>query len=276
MVAWANGGYGDRVRLLMLCVETGDDGVATAKSFGKRFQIPSTVLNGYIEAESEAPTYGQLGCGGFIVLGKHGEFASARTVPAFLDKGMLAFAAVERLLSELGVPRRAASAPEAAEAQAEASPVPGAPLQFAPVGHASMDEEHENLAAAGAAVREQRSLASLRRLRDAWAEHSEHEEALFEKHDFAGHRSRRGARSGTRSHVRHHGAILSSIELAVQRCEEESACSKGGCCAPGLVDADAVEHILSEMQRHSDVYDSAYAGRLGAGEGEHVDKKLKP
>ena len=257
MVAWANGGYGDQVRLLMICVEIGDDGIATAKSFGKRYQMPSTVLNGYIEAPSEAPTYGQLGCGGFIVLGKYGEFASARTGPAFLDKGMLAFAAVERLLSELGVPRRAASAPAAADEK----PASGAPLQFAPVGHAPMDREHEDLAAAGAALREQRSLASLRRLRDAWAEHSEHEEALFEKHDFAGHRSR-GERSGTTSHVRHHGAILSSIDLAVQRCEEESACSKGSCCAPGLVDAEAVEHILSEMQRHSDVYDSAYSGRL--------------
>lgn len=268
MAAWAHGGYGDRVRLLMICVETGDDGLSTARTFGERYQLPSTVLNGYIEAPSEAPTYGQLGCGGFIVLGAHGEFASARTVPAFLDKGMLAFAAVERLLSELGVPRRAASAPAAAE---ETPEPPGLPLQFAHVGQPEMDREHEELAAAGASVREQRSLASLRRLRDAWAAHSAHEEALFAARDFAGHRSR-GERSGTRSHVRHHGAILSSIDLAVQRCEEEGACSKGGCCAPGLVDADAVEHILSEMQRHSDVYDSAYAGQLGAGEGGHVDK----
>ena len=269
MVAWANGGYGDRVRLLMLCMETGADGAATAKAFGKRFELPSTVLNGYIDCPSEAPTYGQLGCGGFIVLGKHGEFAAARTVPAFLDKGMLAFAAVEKLLSELGVPP-----PAAARAAADEKPVPGAPLQFAPVSHAPMDEEHEQLAAAGAALREQRSLASLRRLRDEWAEHSKHEEALFEKLDFAGHRSR-GERSGTRSHIRHHGAILSSLELAVQRCEEESTCSKGGCCAPGLVDAEAVEHILSEMQRHSDVYDSAYAGKLGAEEELHVGKKFK-
>jgi len=270
MVAWANGSYGERVRLIMICMEIGDDGIATATSFGKRFQIPSTVLNGYIDSPSEAPTYGQLGCGGFIVLGKYGEFASARTVPAFLDKGMLAFAAVEKLLSELGVPQQTASAPIAAEEK----PVSGdTALQFAHVGHASMDQEHADLAAAGAALREQRSLASLRSLRDAWAEHSEHEEALFEQHDFAGHRSR-GARSGTRSHIRHHGAILSSIELAVQGCEEASTCSKGGCCAPGLVDAEAVEHILSEMQRHSDVYDRAYAGKMCADE-EHMGKKLK-
>lgn len=269
MVAWANGGYGDRVRLLMICMETGDDGIATAKSFGQRFQIPATVLNGYIDSPSEAPTYGQLGCGGFIVLGKYGEFVASRTVPAFLDKGMLAFAAVERLLDELGVQsQRTAPSPDAAAKPTSES------LQFAPVGHAPMDQEHEDLAAAGAALREQRSLTSLRRLRDAWAQHSEHEEALFEKYNFAGHRSR-GERSGTRSHCRHHGAILSSIDLAVRRCEEDSTCSKGGCCAPGLVDAEAVEHILSEMQRHSDVYDSAYAGRLGAGEEEHVDKKFR-
>mmetsp|Transcript_36327 Transcript_36327/g.60186 ORF Transcript_36327/g.60186 Transcript_36327/m.60186 type:complete len:266 (-) Transcript_36327:347-1144(-) len=263
MVAWANGGYGNRVRLLMLCMETGDDGNATARSFGKRFQIPSTVLNGYIDSPSEAPTYGQLGCGGFIVLGKYGEFAAARTVPAFLDKGLLAFAAVEQLLSELGMPQRTAPAPAAADVS-----VSGMPLQFTPVGHAQMDQEHEDLAAACAALREQRSLASLRSLRDAWAQHSEHEEALFEKHDFAGHTSR-GERSGTKSHCRHHRAILSSIDLAVQRCEE------GGCCAPGLLDAEAVEHILSEMQRHSDVYDNAYAGRLGASEDEQADKKSK-
>ena len=269
MVAWANGGYGDRVRLLMLCMETGDDGLATAKSFGKRFQIPSTVLNGYVDSPSEAPTYGQLGCGGFIVLGKYGEFAAARTVPAFLDNGMLAFAAVEKLLSELGVPPPTASA----SAAADVKPDSGGPLQFATVGHAPMDQEHEELAEAAVVLREQRSLASLRRLRDAWALHSDHEHALFERHDFAGHRSR-GERSGTRSHIRHHGAILASMDLAMKRCEEESTCSKGGCCAPGLVNAEAVDHILSEMQRHSDVYDSSYAGKLG--QEEHVDKKLKP
>lgn len=270
MVAWANGGYGGRVRLLMICMETGDDGNATAKSFGKRFQIPSTVLNGYIDCPAEAPTYGQLGCGGFIVLGKYGEFAAARTVPAFLDKGMKAFAAVEELLSEMGVPQQTALAPAAAVAKPQ-------PLQFTPVDHALMDLEHLELAAAGAALREQHSLASLRSLRDAWAQHSAHEEALFDQHDFAGHRTRAGGRSGTKSHCRHHAAILSSLDLAVRRCEESAATgSQSGCCAPGLVDADAVEHILSEMQRHSDVYDSAYAGLLGDVEEGHVEKKLKP
>ena len=82
MAAWAHGGsYGDRVRFLMLCVETGASGLRTAKAFGKEFRLPATVVNGYIESKSELPRFGQLGCGGFVVLGRHGEFVAARTVP---------------------------------------------------------------------------------------------------------------------------------------------------------------------------------------------------
>ena len=47
--------------------------------------------------------------------------------------------------------------------------------------HQTLRAEHEELVALGNALREQRSLASLRSLRDAWAQHSQHEEALFEQ-----------------------------------------------------------------------------------------------
>ena len=88
MAAWAHSGsYGDRVRFLMLCVETGASGLRTAKAFGKEFRLPATVVNGYIESKSELPRFGQLGCGGFVVLGRHGEFVAARTVPSYLDRG---------------------------------------------------------------------------------------------------------------------------------------------------------------------------------------------
>ncbi|EOD36328.1 hypothetical protein EMIHUDRAFT_467234 [Emiliania huxleyi CCMP1516] len=195
MAAWAHGGsYGDRVRFLMLCVETGASGLRTAKAFGKEFRLPATVVNGYIESKSELPRFGQLGCGGFVVL------------------GALAFAAVEALLAGLGVQRR------------------------------------------------------------EWAEHCAHEEALFEQHDFAGHGSRsrvssghrsRGDLAGTASHVKHHRALLASMDAAVQSCEEGAECSRGGCCAPGLVSDESVRRILGELQQHGDVYDAAYVGRLG-------------
>ena len=174
MVDWANGGYGGRVRFLMLCVETGDYGLSTAKSFGKQFRVPSTVLNAYIDSPSEEPTYGQLGCGGFIVLGLHGEFAAHRTVPAYLDNGPLALKAVETLLNHLGVespeppswtprwlqgifpPARApgGAGTAATPAGAEAKIVP---YQPALVGNVEMDKEHADLAAVITALQQERS-----------------------------------------------------------------------------------------------------------------------
>ena len=53
MVAWAKGGYAGQVRLLMLCVETGNEGLRTSKWFGQEFEVPSTVINGYIDKQSE-------------------------------------------------------------------------------------------------------------------------------------------------------------------------------------------------------------------------------
>lgn len=257
MVAWANGGYGDRVRFLMLCVETGRDGLRTAQTFGEQFRIPATVLNAYIDSRSEAPKYGQLGCGGFIVLGMHGEFVATRTVPAYLDKGALAFTAVERILGSLGVHPATESIAEGASTSQKDSKT-YVPLQVASVGNTQMDEEHEGLVRACADFAAERSLASLNRLRAAWAEHSEHEEALFEKHDFAGHRGR-GELAGTKSHCSHHRAILASLDQARR---QTAACANGNCCAPGLVDAQVANEIVAEMQRHSDVFDSAYAGKL--------------
>ncbi|EOD32407.1 hypothetical protein EMIHUDRAFT_456109 [Emiliania huxleyi CCMP1516] len=185
MAAWAHGGsYGDRVRFLMLCVETGASGLRTAKAFGKEFRLPATVVNGYIESKSELPRFGQLGCGGFVVLGRHGEFVAARTVPSYLDRGSY----------------RTRAPPEPASDQA--SLVAGC------------------------------------------------------------HRSR-GDLAGTASHVKHHRALLASMDAAVQSCEEGAECSRGGCCAPGLVSDESVRRILGELQQHGDVYDAAYVGRLG-------------
>ena len=205
------------------------------------------MVNGYIDNTSELPKYGQLGCGGFIVLGGHGQFVAARTAPAYLDKGPLAFTAVERLLSKLGV-QPATPISETADVKCL-----DVSLQLAPVGNAQMDQEHGELVAAAAALRQHRSLASLLRLRDLWAQHSQHEEALFEQHNFAGHRGG-GDLSGTASHCKHHRAILGSLDLAVQSSEKNPA---------GLVDDTAVQEIVAEMQRHGDVYDGAYAGKLG-------------
>jgi len=268
MVQWANEEYGGRVHLLMLCMEVGSDGLRTAKWFGQHFKVPSTIVNGYINKQSEVPRFGQLGCGGFIVLGPSGEFVSRRTSPSYLKKGTGGFTAVEEILSTLGVERNG-SGLAAVKRQNNDS----AMLQLNPVGNAQMDEEHADLVSAGADLMKQRSVSSLYRLRDLWDEHSKHEEALFEKHNFGGARS--GDLSGTASHREHHRVILQSFDEVLQSFDQSN-----DCCATGVVGEKAVQDILAELQRHGDVYDSAYAGKLGEsevkafikGSGEHGTK----
>mmetsp|Transcript_22693 Transcript_22693/g.37509 ORF Transcript_22693/g.37509 Transcript_22693/m.37509 type:complete len:368 (+) Transcript_22693:239-1342(+) len=258
MEKWANGSLGGRVKLLMICMEVGADGLETTKWFGNQFKLPSTIVNGYIDKESEVPRFGQLGCGGFIILSADGEFVSRRSSPSYLKKGQGGFREVERILSTLGV--EALDSPSDGEA---ASPKrqkgSHEKLHLAPVGNAQMDEEHAELLAAGADLAKQRSVASLRRLRDIWAEHSAHEEALFEQRNFGGARS--GGLSGTASHREHHRAILQSLDELLQSCDPSS-----------VVAEEAVHEMLAELQRHGDVYDSGYADKL---EDSAVEKLVK-
>lgn len=250
MVAWANGGYGGLVNFIMLCMETGKAGLQTARSFGQQFEVPTTVMNGYIDKQSELPKFGQLGCGGFIVLGPYGEFIAPRTAPAYMRKGPMAFAVVERILGSLGIQPAPATLP--AESKCNNTPVH---LTMGAVGNKQMDEEHQGLVAVVADLIQQRSVGSLRRLRELWAEHSHHEEALFEQYNFGG--ARGGELSGTASHCQHHRAILDIMDLALQ-----SADTTGDCCTPGVMGKQVVQEIVAEVQRHGDVYDSAYAGKL--------------
>lgn len=233
----------------MLCVESGEAGCKTAKWFGKKFELPEAVVNGYIDTDAEAPTYGQLGCGGFIVLGPHGEFVAPKTVPAFLQAGEQAFVAVEKILSSLGVEPNELSTSEHPLQQADSES-----LIFQPptVGHEHMDKEHEQLSREVAEVQTVARPGNIRRLRDTWAEHCQHEEALFTQHDFGGHCTR-GELASTASHCKHHREILTLIDSALIKSEQSVL---------KLAEADTVKQIVSELQRHSDIYDSAYAGQL--------------
>jgi hypothetical protein len=248
MVDWANGKYaGRQVQFLMICRQTGDEGLKSATWFGRNFKIPRSVVNGYIDTDSEVPTFGQLGCSGFIVLGPDGEFVAEKTEPAFLEEGQEAFEAVEELLRGCGVqPNEEAAAKELSPKQ------PVAAFQSAPVGNAKMDEEHEQLSMAVANVLKVPNIPKMEKLRDAWIEHCKHEEALFERHDFGQHRTR-GELSDTASHCKHHRVIITMLDTAIEDCSQSVL---------RLVDEDTVKKIVSEMQRHSDVYDSAYAGKL--------------
>lgn len=251
------------VNFLMVCVEWGPGGLRTAQNFGRQFQLPPSVVNGYIESKDELPTFGQLGCQGFIVLGPHGEFAVQRTVPCYLESGTKAFQAVETLLATLWNVRAESAPPAeplgsavrsapAAEAEGRTEDPPQVRLVLPAVGEPEMDEEHQALHRAVEELQQARTQRALQDLLLMWREHSQHEEQLFEKFDFGRHRSAAPGQAATAPHCQHHAFITSMMERA----------ASAACCG-GTLPCDVIESLVTEIQRHAELYDAAYAGRLG-------------
>lgn len=223
----------------MVCVELGKSGLRTAQAFGHQFQLPASLMNGYIDKRSESPSFGQLGCQGFVALGPHGEFAVQRTIPCYLEASQRAFTAVEKLFSELWNINLTAIQPSVCTAK---------PLALASVGVPALDLEHQTLEKILEELQSSQSLEVMRSLLTLWQQHSLHEEQLFEKYDFGQHRTAEPGSAATKSHCEHHRLIASMMEEAV----------KGG-----LASGCCIAKIAAEIQRHTEVYDAAYIGKLG-------------
>ena len=121
MEHWARGPLGRRAGFLCICVDT----LQTAQTFHRLFQFRGCV-NGWVPAPASMPSFGQLGCSGFVVLDGKGGCASRKTLP-FLQHGEAAFAALEALLARL-LPPAPAPAPAAAAAAAANGYAPGSVL----------------------------------------------------------------------------------------------------------------------------------------------------
>lgn len=116
MEAWARGPLGGRADFLCICV----DERAVAEMFGRMFEFTSCV-NGWIPSQADMPSYGQLGCSGFILVNGDGSFVSKRT-SAFLQQGEGAFRDLEqRLLPLLAPPQTEATSIERAPQPLHAS-----------------------------------------------------------------------------------------------------------------------------------------------------------
>jgi hypothetical protein len=124
MEHWARGPLGRGVDFLCICVDT----LQTAQTFQRLFQFQGCV-NGWIPSPQAMPSFGQLGCSGFVVLDGKGGCASRKT-QAFLQHGEAAFAALEALLSKLlpAAPTAAASAAASAAAAQANGYAPGSTL----------------------------------------------------------------------------------------------------------------------------------------------------
>mmetsp|Transcript_4761 Transcript_4761/g.5545 ORF Transcript_4761/g.5545 Transcript_4761/m.5545 type:complete len:189 (+) Transcript_4761:243-809(+) len=95
---WAQA-YGPQCTFLCICVTGEKQAWRLAVEMGKQMKLAHCV-NGYIDNRKSLPSYGQLGCQGFIVFNKDGAVVNARTSP-YLEVRERAFMQVQSILDGL-------------------------------------------------------------------------------------------------------------------------------------------------------------------------------
>lgn len=270
------------VTLIAICVEHGRP-ERVAREFQQQIFGDGGVINGFIDDPEDFPDFPiQLGCQGLVVLNGAGEFVTTRS-PAYLDLRGGAFRAVERMLEPL-IPARAVSSTEAYVAVSVAncpktSPPPcsqteayvaevhlaertcadcasardGAYLDIPSVGHASMDEEHEEINDAMHKLLMNLSISDVHALVALFAKHAEHEETLMRRSGY-GIYGGKGTLSGKfESHAADHAAI---VVLGTSLIDESDI--------DGVLVGSRAEHLCRRIVEHAVEFDSLYAGALQA------------
>ena len=100
MEKWAKGPLGAQVDFYCICVDTRE----VAKNFGQIFQFTKAV-NGWISSRNDMPSFGQLGCSGFIIIGVDGRCITRATAPFLRVGPEAAFRNAEQIMS-LALPRQ--------------------------------------------------------------------------------------------------------------------------------------------------------------------------
>ena len=187
-------------QFLCVCV----DMVGVARQFGQMFDFRAVVSCHIPSREYFPKGYGQLGCSGFIVADREGNFVSRKT-KAYLQFGEMAFGHVEELLRSQGVAADGGTEHGKVEEEKKESgdiePVPS-------VGVDSMDEEHKRCEAALALLQRTKSVQALETLLEALLAHFDHEEKLMALHDFGNASNKGDAFSPFKSHCKDHERIL--------------------------------------------------------------------
>lgn len=94
METWAAGkAFMSKVLFLMVCVNGDKTSESVTKDFARRYKLQAATF-GYIDNRRELPTFGQLGCQGFIVLDTKGNVVTLRS-QAFMKVRQQAFKEVE-------------------------------------------------------------------------------------------------------------------------------------------------------------------------------------
>lgn len=274
MERWAKA----RPNVQFLCVCVDNQGVAF--QFQSEFGFQHA-LNCWIPSRGYFPVgYGQLGCSGFIVSDKYGNFVSRKT-KAYLDYRQAAFDHVEEILSKLLLVSEA-------EAQRDTALVPPRQLGIreeeeviptpeeeekkteletsSSVGVKSLDDDHEQCSIAISQLLKAQSVESLRAVLNELQNHFEHEEALMKEYNFGNASDEVNDFSAFASHVKDHERILTMIRREINAVSLiSSACSKTkGCSSVPTVDKDLITDIVNAFHTHTEKFDVLYGDHIPA------------
>jgi len=249
-------------------------GPQLAAQFGKQLKL-KTCINTWAD-EGDMPTWGQLGCNGFIILDGDRNVVCKQS-PAFLEVRERAFEYVDTLLSSLIVqnpkpPSTAAPSEDEQKFDGEtggcgkaANPsakrpleelASRAPVQVASVKNAALDAEHERCAAVLERLARDKSEDAARAVLHEYEVHFAHEEQLLDAHLFAGvaQQDQTSGREGfsadagaRRSHFNDHKRLLDGVRALLGK---------------GALSSAAIGQVLDDFERHADAYDGSYADRL--------------
>eukprot|EP00747_Dinoflagellata_sp_TGD_P091118 gnl/TRDRNA2_/TRDRNA2_164947_c0_seq3.p1 gnl/TRDRNA2_/TRDRNA2_164947_c0~~gnl/TRDRNA2_/TRDRNA2_164947_c0_seq3.p1 ORF type:complete len:381 (-),score=68.45 gnl/TRDRNA2_/TRDRNA2_164947_c0_seq3:141-1283(-) len=149
-------------------------------------------------------------------------------------------------------PENLEDAPDVAEVSAEeiSCNVPS-------VNHAGMDSQHESCAEALRTLTMQRSVVSLRRVRDELAEHFKEEEALLQDSGF-GQKVNGNDFSAFDSHAKDHQRIVALADAALLALANVCEASQGS------VSEQVVVNLRRAFAEHAQLYDTLYADKLVA------------
>ena len=222
--------YGDSVTFLCISVE----GLDVCHYFAK---FVGASINATILPDEVPPFPIQLGCSGFVVIDETGNVVVTRSSPSFLDAGEDAFRAVEKLLSELGIPILRKSE------QDEKSPVILKPLPH--VGHCEMDSEHAEIDKCLAYLVETPTQDAIIALRRVMVSHFSHEEALLREMDFG--QPQGGALSAYDSHASDHARIIKEVDAALGQPTE------------GMLPRGMISRLAAMIYQHGARFDSLYS-----------------
>lgn len=264
MDKWAANPAFKDVAFFCICVESSlSRRKNVTKNFVNELKIQNTYI-GYFENEHEMPTWGQLGCQGFIVATSNGSVLVPRS-PMWTELRENALRWMENMFRSITATRqelndvvevvkvqklenKKATAKEKNQIQACSSGTCSKRITFdgvEPTRVGSMDAEHDQILTLLRSLEIKRDCPSIKASLDCMIEHFEHEERLLVQHKF-------GGESGCNlidGHKGDHQAIIKMIQQ-----EESQMKAFNRAASPQFL-----MELAERFAFHTQEYDSRYA-----------------